>query len=854
MSGSAIITTATTPTISISPNTNQTICSGQSITFTTSSNVGSCSITWQESPATGTAVWTSIPGATFSTYTVSPSSSKKYRVGYTCGACNVAISTAITVTVNPTPNTYTVTGGGTYCTGGNGVSIGLSGSQSGVTYQLKLNGNNTGLTINGTGSAITFPNQTNQGTYTVVATNTNGCTTTMTGNAIVSVTSNPTVYTLTGGGAYCAGGIGVPIGLSGFQTGVTYVLSRDGVFVSSINSSGGNINFGNQTIAGTYTVVATTNSGGCTAAMSNSVTVSIISVPTQYNITGGGSYCAGSGGVAIGLSDSEVGVTYQLQLNGNNVGTPITGNNNAIGFGNQNNAGTYTVIANNNGCTLAMLGTASVIINSTPTAAISPSGAISVCSGQSTQLTASGGTSYQWSNSLGTSATINPTLSNPTTYTVTVTGANGCTATATKNVTVNTLPTAAISASGATTFCQGSSVNLTATGGNSYAWSSGSNATGITASTAGVYTVTVSNANNCTASVSTSVTVNPLPTTPIINYNGAVAGANIAACDEAALSIATTNGISYQWKKNNNATAVTSANYNTSSSGIFTVQATNNATGCQSVSDGVNLTIYALPPALLTAEGSTALCPQDSLKLKASPTGSSYTYLWSDGATGSNNWVSDAGTYTVTVTRNYGAISCSAVADAITLTQRPAPTAQATYITQNNTTTFTNQSTEAVSYIWDFGDDTPLITETNPTHTYLSEGYFTVQLTAINTDGCENTSSFGVLIMPLAGNTQSVLFPNPNNGNFTLNLQLAKASVVVVDVFDVTGRLIKRFESTQTIGLASLNFAIPQLSSGIYLLGVYIDDTTSNYTNFEHGLLANKPLKYHHYRKLLVVD
>ncbi len=188
MSGSAIITTATTPTISISPNTNQTICSGQSITFTTSSNVGSCSIIWQESPATGTAVWTSIPGATFSTYTVSPSSSKKYRVGYTCGACNVAISTAITVTVNPTPNTYTVTGGGTYCTGGNGVSIGLSGSQSGVTYQLKLNGNNTGLTINGTGSAITFPNQTNQGTYTVVATNTNGCTATMTGNAIVAVT------------------------------------------------------------------------------------------------------------------------------------------------------------------------------------------------------------------------------------------------------------------------------------------------------------------------------------------------------------------------------------------------------------------------------------------------------------------------------------------------------------------------------------------------------------------------------------------------------------------------------------------------------------------------------------------
>src|SRR5690349_13903790 len=65
-----------------------------------------------------------------------------------------------------------------------------------------------------------------------------------------------------------------------------------------------------------------------------------------YNVTGGGAYCSGGSGVAVGLGGSELDTTYQLQLNGTDIGTPVTGTNGPISFGLQTAAGTYTVIAN----------------------------------------------------------------------------------------------------------------------------------------------------------------------------------------------------------------------------------------------------------------------------------------------------------------------------------------------------------------------------------------------------------------------------------------------------------------------------------------------------------------------------
>lgn len=174
---------------------------------------------------------------------------------------------------------------------------------------------------------------------------------------------------------------------------------------------------------------------------------------------------------------------------------------------------TYTVtVTNANGCTASA--SQSVTVNPNPaTPTITPSGATTFCQGGSVSLSSSSSNGYSWSTS-ATSQSI--TVSQTGTYTVTVSNVNNCTASASQSVTVNPNPaTPTITPSGATTFCQGGSVTLSSSSANGYSWSNSSTSQSITVSQTGNYTVTISNANNCTASASQTVTVNPLPTVTI---------------------------------------------------------------------------------------------------------------------------------------------------------------------------------------------------------------------------------------------------------------------------------------------------------------------------------------------------
>jgi len=241
------------------------------------------------------------------------------------------------VTVNPLPTAFNMTGGGSYCSGGSGVAVGLSGSQSNVNYQLYRDGNPVGGAIPGTGAAISFGNQSVAGTYTAVATNTiTLCTSNMNGSAVVSINPLPALFNVTGGGNYCSGGTGVAIGIDGSEIGINYRLYRGATGVGGSRAgTGAAINFGNQTIAGTYTVRATNPSTGCIIIMNGNAVVAINPLPTLYNVTGGGSYCSGGTGVAVGLSDSDAGTDYQLLRDGNPVGAAIAGTGNVLNFGNQ---------------------------------------------------------------------------------------------------------------------------------------------------------------------------------------------------------------------------------------------------------------------------------------------------------------------------------------------------------------------------------------------------------------------------------------------------------------------------------------------------------------------------------------
>src|SRR5690606_24722666 len=192
------------------------------------------------------------------------------------------------------------------------------------------------------------------------------------------------------------------------------------------------------------------------------------------------------------------------------------------------------------------------------------------CTVTSTTLTASGGVSYLWSNG---ETTPSITVTTADTFTVTVTGENGCTATASETVTLdNTLPTAAIANDGLELSCNITSLTLTASGGVSYSWSNGSTVVGTSAalevSAAGTYTVTVTGENGCTATASETVTLDhTLPTAAIAN-DGLELSCNIPS-----LTLTASGGVSYSWS-NGSSVVGTSAALEVSAAGTYTVTVT----------------------------------------------------------------------------------------------------------------------------------------------------------------------------------------------------------------------------------------------------------------------------------------
>ena len=131
----------------------------------------------------------------------------------------------------------------------------------------------------------------------------------------------------------------------------------------------------------------------------------------------------------------------------------------------------------------------------------------------------------------------------------------------------------------------------------------------------------------------------------------------------------------------------------------------------------------------------------------------------------------------------------------------PLPTADFKPSTQlafiNNTIiNFENQSKDAVSYEWDFGDDSQIITEVNPNHTYDNFGYFNVHLTAINEAGCKDTTmqqitvTFDKLYPPTIFSPNS---SNPDEQEFRIYSEWINENGYRLQIFNRWGEII--FES-----------------------------------------------------------
>ena len=354
-----------------------------------------------------------------------------------------ATSPIVTIQSTPIPTAFAVTGGGIFCVGGNGHSIGLQGSEVGVVYQIKNNGESIGQPQEGTGEALDFGNYTNQGTYTIEATNiTTSCTNMMSGSAdiIVNILPNfavtPTTINLCQGESaqitaevsrnYCTPNNGYP-----------YISYISEVHLNTLNSFVGspqNQAHYNEPVGENTTTLVAGQSYEMTLQTAGNYS-SNVSVWIDYNNNGlfeanewVRPWSEGfSGSVMINVPSNAMSGLTRMRVRSNYF---------------------YSLYSENDACQNTDYG-------STEDYMVNIEGGLSP---ETLQFT--------WNNGAFVGNTFVSTPTASTEYTVSTTSSTtGCTKTITIPVTVNALPVMPeIAANGPTSFCAGSSVTLNVQG------------------------------------------------------------------------------------------------------------------------------------------------------------------------------------------------------------------------------------------------------------------------------------------------------------------------------------------------------------------------------------------------------
>lgn len=453
----------------------------------------------------------------------------------------------------------------------------------------------------------------------------------------------------------------------------------------------------------------------------------------------------------------------------------------------------FVLVTDTNSC--SAIDSVTVTVNPPPV--VDAGADVQICIGDSTQLTATGGSTYTWTPATGLS---DPNIANPmagpsdtTMYFVTVVDSNSCVNIDSVLVTVNPLPDA--DAGVDVQICIGDSTQLFATGGDTYVWtpstgldnpniqSPWANPTDTTA-----YVVTVSDSNSCVNTDTMVVTVNPLP---IAN-----AGPDISLCLDDTAQLNATGGDTYVWTPPFNMN-----NQNISNPLVWPDVTTTYAVTVTDTNVCVAVDSMIVDVFRITVSPDTSLCEGDSVQLLANGPGA-VSYSWSP-AIGlsdpniANPLASPTATtvYTVTVTDGNGCTDQGTV----TVTVNVNPTADFTvdYVPDCDgiRASFTNLSTDANSYLWDFGDGS-VSTEMDPDHIYDYGSSFTAVLTAISSSGCTDTAMMSNNVQAFEDyftiNVPNVFTPNNDgvNDRFELNVNGTLGDCIDFRIFNRWGQLM----------------------------------------------------------------
>ena len=434
------------------------------------------------------------------------------------------------------------------------------------------------------------------------------------------------------------------------------------------------------------------------------------------------------------------------------------------------------------------------------------------------------GSSYLWSDG-STNATLDVTT--PNYYWVEVT-AGGCSSRDTVSVIFKNIPTFSLGA--ATQSCDSLVLNAYAGADVTYEWSTLTGNTGFsdTVYASGTYWAEVTlDSTGCAVRDSIEVTIY---NAPVINLP-----ADTAICSYQVLTIDPGNpgGVNFLWN-----TGATTPTIIVASTGNYSVTLVDVATGCFSNS---SVNVNSLPLFTFDLGNDVYYCNGSTVELASNNNPLNATYSWSNNASNlaitETYFVLDTGTYYLEIANEFGCIANDSIDVLPSTVELFSVFLFDSDIESCDTVQFVNLShPKPFTSSWNFGDGSPLVTDSMPLKRYcLPPGVdsvtYEVSLT-VNNGVCNSIRKKDLTVRVAAKELENppynpelytsileaLVYPNPNNGDFTLRLRLENTAAIQVEVFNLMGQLI---ESDSFIAKeVDKQYALNKILPGMYLVRI----------------------------------